>query len=91
MLPETSTGGTDGHHQTLDSSSQFSFIGSSKYSTSTEAVLASSQAEKLFLEDINPGSSVTGIVVFDVPKGQTPDDLELHDSALSGGVTVNVA
>jgi hypothetical protein len=53
-------------------------------------VLASPQAEKFFLQEINPGNSVSGIVVFDVLTGQTPDHLELHDSLFSGGVTVNV-
>jgi hypothetical protein len=52
--------------------------------------VASPQAAKFFLQDINPGNSVSGIVVFDVPNGQTPGHLELHDSAFSGGVTVNV-
>jgi Domain of unknown function (DUF4352) len=77
--------------QTLDSSSQFAFIGSKKYSTSTDALTASPQAEKFFLQEINPGNSVSGIVVFDVPKGQSPDRLELHDSPFSDGVTVTVS
>jgi Domain of unknown function (DUF4352) len=43
-----------------------------------------------FLEDINPGNSVNGIIVFDIPKDATIVKLELHDSAFSGGVVVNV-
>lgn len=43
-----------------------------------------------FLEDINPGNSVTGTVVFDIPKGAVPASLELHDSVLSDGVAVNL-
>ena len=43
---------------------------------------------KTFLEDINPGNSVVGTVVFDVPKGTKVTELELHDSAFSGGVKV---
>ena len=38
---------------------------------------------------INPGSSITAVVSFDVPDGTTgADTVELHDSALSSGVKV---
>jgi Domain of unknown function (DUF4352) len=40
--------------------------------------------------NINPGNSVTGAVVFDVPKDQTPATAELHDSAYSGGAKVSL-
>ncbi len=43
---------------------------------------------KSFYEPINPGNSLTGTVVFDVPVDAVPASLELHDSAFSGGVTV---
>ncbi len=45
---------------------------------------------RAFLEDINPGNSVNGIV-FDIPKDAQIAKLELHDSAFSGGVVVNVS
>lgn len=41
-----------------------------------------------FLNDINPGNSIQGVVVFDVPADAVPASLELHDSFLSGGTTV---
>ena len=41
-----------------------------------------------FLNQINPGLTVEGIVVFDVPADATLTTAELHDSAFSGGVTV---
>ncbi len=41
-----------------------------------------------FLNQINPGNSVDGIVVFDVPTDAVPATAELHDSAFSGGVPV---
>lgn len=44
-----------------------------------------------FLEDINPGNAVDGIVVFDVAPGTKLTKLELHDSAWSGGVEVGIA
>ena len=39
-----------------------------------------------FLNDINPGNQVTGVVVFDIPKNVKLTKLELHDSPFSGGV-----
>lgn len=41
-----------------------------------------------FAEEINPGNSLEGILVFDLPKDAVPASIELHDSAFSGGVTV---
>ncbi|MEV0974972.1 DUF4352 domain-containing protein [Microtetraspora glauca] len=41
-----------------------------------------------FLNNINPGNSVQGILLFDVPKNITLKAVELHDSVFSGGVTV---
>jgi len=40
---------------------------------------------------INPGNKVSGTIVFDIPAAGTISTIELHDSALSHGVTVNVA
>jgi Telomeric repeat-binding factor 2. len=44
-----------------------------------------------FLNNINPGNSVAGILVYDVPKGLTLSKIELHDSMFSGGVTVTLS
>ena len=41
-------------------------------------------------EGINPGISIEGYVFFDVPKGTTVSKRELHDSMLSGGITVRL-
>lgn len=41
-----------------------------------------------FLNDINPGNSIQGVVVFDVPADAVPASVELHDSFMSGGSTV---
>jgi hypothetical protein len=41
-----------------------------------------------FLNQINPGNAVDGIVVFDVPADAELDSVTLHDSMFSGGVTV---
>lgn len=43
-----------------------------------------------FLNDINPGNSVEGTVVFDIPADAEPASITLHDSMFSGGVTVSL-
>lgn len=44
-----------------------------------------------FLNQINPGNEVDGIVVFDVPADAQPASMELHDSPFSGGATVRLS
>jgi len=44
-----------------------------------------------FLTDINPGNSVDGVLVFDVPEGLSPAAIELHESMFSQGATVALA
>jgi hypothetical protein len=41
--------------------------------------------------DINPGNQVNAKVAFDVPTGTQPSQVELHDSAFSGEVTVKLS
>jgi len=77
--------------QTLDSSSQCLFdAANAKYSTDGTASLYANPEGSTFLNQINPGNSVTGIVVFDLPKDKTPVTAELHNGAFSGGVKVNL-
>ncbi|KOU24405.1 DUF4352 domain-containing protein [Streptomyces sp. WM6368] len=61
----------------------------SKYSADTAAGIYLDGSES-FLEQINPGNVVDGVVVFDVPKGADPVRIELHDSMFSGGTTVDL-
>jgi hypothetical protein len=76
--------------QLLDGSNQYMFgEGGQRYDADTEAAIYLDDAQT-FLEEINPGNSVDGIVVFDIPKSATPARLELHDSAFSGGVDVKL-
>lgn len=44
----------------------------------------------LWLKDINPGNTLKGTLVFDMPDGATPVEIELHDSMFSDGVTVSL-
>ncbi|QWC15826.1 DUF4352 domain-containing protein [Cellulomonas dongxiuzhuiae] len=76
--------------QYLDGSSQKLVHGQGrKHSADTSAAIYLGDAES-FLDQINPGNSVQGTVVFDLPADAAPASLELHDSMLSGGVTVTV-
>jgi hypothetical protein len=60
-----------------------------KYSADTEAAIYLKDSNTLY-EEINPGNSLKGTLLFDVPKGTKPAKLELHDSAFSGGVNVQL-
>lgn len=77
--------------QTFDSSNVFLFDASNaKFSADSGASLYANPEGSTFLTQINPGNSVNGVVVFDLPKDKTPTTAELHDSLFSGGVKVNL-
>lgn len=46
---------------------------------------------KSFLEEVNPGNTVHGVVAFDIAKTSKITQLQLHDSMFSAGAKVNVA
>ena len=83
-----------GQPQTLDDSSQYVYDASGrKYDASTNADLdlnSASGSDSVFFNDINPGNTVRGELAFDMPAGLKAVKAELHDSAFSGGVTVNL-
>lgn len=58
------------------------------YSADSGASVYANEDGRAFLEGINPGNQVTGVVVFDIPPDGDIASLELHDSFLSRGVTV---
>ena len=75
--------------QLFDASSQRLYDSEGKeYSADSEAGIYLGDAGNAFLKQINPGNSVKGQIVFDVPKGTEIVKLELHDSPFSGGVEV---
>jgi len=77
--------------QSLLSSNQFLLNGSGqKYSADDVATMYNTPNGTSWYNDINPGNSVNGAIVFDVPRDQTPTTAELHDSAFSSGVKVNL-
>ena len=61
-----------------------------EYSTDTAAGLWANKNADTFLNEINPGNQITGVLVYDVPKKTKLVKLELHDSMFSGGVTVSL-
>jgi hypothetical protein len=61
-----------------------------QFSANSSAGIAANQNSETFLNDINPGNSVIGVLVFDIPKTAKIATLELHDSAFSDGVTVTL-
>ena len=46
--------------------------------------------DQVWMEEINPGNSVQGTMVFDVPKNAEIVSARLHDSMLSGGVEISL-
>ena len=76
--------------QTLFADNQFVFNSEGqKFSSDSQAGIYAGGTD-VWINEINPGNSVEGIFVFDVPKDQTPTSAELHDSAFSGGVKVRL-
>lgn len=80
--------GTEG--QTLDDSNQYVYDSAGRKFTADSAADLGLSNDTVFLDNINPGNNVTGEIAFDMPKGDKPVKAELHDSAFSGGVTVNL-
>lgn len=58
-----------------------------KFSPDTAAALHI-KGNDVFINEINPGNTVKGVLVFDMPTDARAASIELHDSAFSGGVSV---
>jgi len=61
-----------------------------EYSVDSAAALYANSTSQVLFEQINPGNTVKGKLVFDVPEGTKLTSLELHDSMFSDGVKVNL-
>ncbi|MEV4218105.1 DUF4352 domain-containing protein [Nonomuraea sp. NPDC049725] len=61
-----------------------------EFEASSEAAFYLDDSKSLY-EKINPGNSVDGVVLFDIPKNVKPVSIELHDSIFSDGVKVSLA
>jgi hypothetical protein len=62
-----------------------------EFDADTAAAIMNVPDSESFLTTINPGNSVNGVLVFDVPEGVAPASIELHDSMFSSGVLVSLA
>ena len=77
--------------QSLFSSNQKLFDAANKqYSADDVATTYAGPQGSTWYSDVNPGNSVEGVIVFDLPKDVAPTMAELHDSAFSGGVKVEL-
>jgi len=75
--------------RTLAAASQYLFDADGRRFETSSATYALEDANKVFLENINPGNTITDApLLYDVPEGFVPASIELHDSPFSGGVTV---
>ncbi|MFC4909879.1 DUF4352 domain-containing protein [Actinomadura gamaensis] len=59
-----------------------------RFEVDDEAAAYLGERARSLFEQINPGNTVSGILVYDVPKGVRLHELRLHDSLFSRGVTV---
>ncbi|MDP9639011.1 hypothetical protein J2W18_003945 [Rhodococcus cercidiphylli] len=73
--------------QSLDASSQ-KLLDADGKQYSVDSLATAYLDEGIGYEQINPGNALDTTVVFDVPVGTVPAEIELHDSAFSGGTTV---
>jgi hypothetical protein len=77
--------------RTFDGSNQAAFgPGSVRYPDDPTAEQYANRDSRTFQNAVQPGETVNGILVFDVPKGSRIVRLSLHDAFFSGGVTVQV-
>jgi hypothetical protein len=77
---------------TISDANQYAYNGSgSRYEADSTAALALGEESNVLFTPINPGNTVNGVLLFDIPDGESITTLELHDSPLSNGVTVTVS
>lgn len=71
-----------------NSSQQATDAGGAVYSVDSGAAIYANDDSSTFLEQINPGNSVKGALVFDVPKGTKLTSVVLHESLFTAGVKI---
>ena len=74
---------------------QYALVGDKRHraNPSAEIVAQSSDGfdyDELSLTEINPGNTVEGVLIFDLPDGVTPERVELHDLAHSDPAVVDL-
>ncbi|TVT60108.1 DUF4352 domain-containing protein, partial [Amycolatopsis rhizosphaerae] len=73
-----------------DSSQKLIDVQGRQYDADSGAAAISLPENSTLLNNIKPGNSVTGTLVFDVPANVQLAALELHDSPFSGGVKITL-
>jgi hypothetical protein len=76
--------------RTLDVFSQTARDSEDREYEADDSLAAAIEYDEVWYNTINPGNTVEGILVYDVPDGTDLVELELHDAALSDGVTVSI-
>ncbi|WP_433436009.1 DUF4352 domain-containing protein [Nonomuraea sp. CA-141351] len=76
--------------QAFTSAAQKLHADGKEYEADAGAAIYLKDSKSLY-EKINPGNSVQGVVLFDIPKDLNPETIELHDSIFSGGVRVSLS
>jgi hypothetical protein len=72
----------------VDSSQQALDAAGNTYSVDSGAAVWANGDSSTFLESINPGNTVKGALVFDVPKGTKLTSVVLHESMFTAGIKV---
>jgi hypothetical protein len=72
----------------VDSSQQATDAAGNTYSVDSGAAIYANEDSSTFLEQINPGNTVKGALVFDVPKGTKLNSVILHESLFTAGIKV---
>jgi hypothetical protein len=62
-----------------------------EFTADSSAALMNVPNSESFFTPINPGNTVEGVLVFDVPEGLSPAAIELHESMFSSGAFVTLA
>lgn len=74
--------------ETFFDGSQKGYKGDTEYSVDSGAAVFANKDSSTFLEEINPGNTVKGKLVFDVPAGTKLTSVVLHESAFTEGVKI---
>lgn len=79
-----------GEAQTLSARNQYLYDADERQFSAVSALDLVMVLDTPVFEQLNPGASIEGQIVFDVPEGVEIEFAGLHDSALSGGVLVDL-
>ena len=81
--------GTEAQTLYADSQKLFDAKGREFSPDTTAALYLGSDASTIF-EEINPGNTLNGVLIYDVPKNVSLDKIKLYESMFSGGVEVSL-